>query len=297
MNNTYDYIIAGIGLRSDIDLVAAGLRGFKSFEHEIYGEPHCTFHTRSNMQIAEFGATKSISTSFIAETSCNSELSKCENGYLYVVEGRTAEEKPLLFHINTATNRIEFNREECTSLYELSLLRFGLWVMFGIVIAPHNAIAIHSSVIESEGRCVLFLGESGTGKSTHTRLWRENIEGAHLLNDDSPIIRVIDDQPIVFGSPWSGKTPCYRDLSYPIAGFCRLSQAPHNAIRRLNVIASLGALLPSCPPQFANDAYLQENIYKTLDKVLRKVGVYHLECLPNGEAAHLSHSTIIGGNA
>lgn len=296
MNNTFDYIIAGIGLRSDIDLVAIGLRGFKPFEHEISGEADCSFGMRRDIDIAEYGSRKSISTSYLAETNCNSELAKCENGYLYIVDGRTEDEQQIIFHLDTRTNRIESNIE-CKSTYELSLLRFGLWVMFGIVIAPHNAIAIHSSVIESKGRCVLFLGESGTGKSTHTRLWRENIEGAHLLNDDSPIIRLINGEPRVFGSPWSGKTHCYRDLDYPIAGFCRLSQAPHNAIRRLGIIAALGALLPSCPPQFAHDSHLQEYIYRTLDMVLRKVGIYHLECLPDSAAAHLSHSTIIGGKA
>lgn len=86
-------------------------------------------------------------------------------------------------------------------------MRFGLWIMFGIAISP-EAIAIHSSTIECEGRAVLFLGESGTGKSTHTRLWQEHIPGARLLNDDSPIIRMYQGQATAFGSPWSGKTPC-----------------------------------------------------------------------------------------
>ena len=296
MNHTYDYIIAGISLRSYVDLFGVGLRGFKPFEHEISGEPNCTFELKADLKAENYGTTTRISTCYLAEADCNSELHKCDDGYLYIVEGRAEDEKHIIFHINIATNHIESNIGYSSS-YEISLLRFGIWMMFGIVLAPHNGIAIHSSVIESEGRGILFLGESGTGKSTHTRLWRENIEGAHLLNDDSPIIRIIDGEPHVFGSPWSGKTPCYRDLNYPIAGFCRLSQAPHNAIRRLNVIAALGAILPSCPPQYAHDSYLQDCICGTLDKVLRKVGVYHLECLPNGEAAHLSHSTIINGNA
>jgi hypothetical protein len=297
MNRVYDYIIAGIRLRSDINIVEAGVRGFSVFEATESAEhADCHIHIDHNLNLEHHGECVKLSTSYVLEADADSHFMRTEDGYLYSITRRKEGAKTTLFHIDTATNEIRTNIETKDGI-DVSILRFGIWVMFGIVIAPHSAIAIHSSVIESEGRGVLFLGESGTGKSTHTRLWRENIEGAHLLNDDSPIIRVIDGEPIVFGSPWSGKTPCYRDLSYPIAGFCRLSQAPHNAIRRLNVIASLGALLPSCPPQFANDAYLQENIYKTLDKVLRKVGVYHLECLPNGEAAHLSHSTIIGGNA
>lgn len=151
---------------------------------------------------------------------------------------------------------------------------------FGIAHNPHS-IAIHSSVIVHSGRAVLFLGESGTGKSTHTRLWREHIPGAQLLNDDSPIVRVVEGVPTVFGSPWSGKTPCYRNESYPIAAFVRLAQAPHNRIARLPVVRAIGALLPSCPPAFAYDAQLQDNICDTLSQLIARVPVYQLECLPD----------------
>lgn len=61
--------------------------------------------------------------------------------------------------------------------------------MFNIAAVARQAVAIHSSVISLNDGAVLFLGESGTGKSTHTRLWREHIPGAELLNDDSPIVR------------------------------------------------------------------------------------------------------------
>ena len=143
---------------------------------------------------------------------------------------------------------------------------------------------------------VMFLGESGTGKSTHTRLWRENIDGAFLLNDDSPLIRCTDGIPTAYGSAWSGKTPCYINRSYPIRAIVRLSQAPHNRIRRLGTIQALGALLPSCPPAFAYDGRLQDNICDTLSAVLAKTEVYHLECLPDADAARLVCSTLFGEN-
>ena len=161
-----------------------------------------------------------------------------------------------------------------------------------------NVLLLHGSTVAVDGEAYLFTAACGTGKSTHTRLWREVFgTRAVMINDDKPFLKISAQGVTAYGSPWSGKTPCYRDLSYPIAGFCRLSQAPHNAIRRLNVIAALGALLPSCPPQFGHDTYLQDCICNTLDQILRKVGVYHLECLPDSAAAHLSHSTIIKGDA
>ena len=142
---------------------------------------------------------------------------------------------------------------------------------------------------------VLFLGESGTGKSTHTRLWQEHIPGARLLNDDSPIIRMYQGQATAFGSPWSGKTPCYRNISRPIAGIVRLSQAPANEITRLSILRAVGSLLPSCPPAFAYDSDLQDRICRTLSDILTQAPVWHLACLPDKAAAELSYATVLEG--
>lgn len=175
-----------------------------------------------------------------------------------------------------------------------SLFRFGLWILFGLAVNPRHAIPIHSSTIVSDGGAVLFLGESGTGKSTHTGLWLRHVPGSKLLNDDSPVIRMKEGVPMVYGSPWSGKTPCYRNESYPIRAFVRLSQAPYNAIRQLPVIRAIGALLPSCPPSFAFDGTLQDAICATLSELIARIPVYHMECLPDRAAALLSRSTIFG---
>ncbi len=90
-------------------------------------------------------------------------------------------------------------RSDITPGHNPALFRFGVWILFNIAALPLGAVAFHSSVIRYRGRGVLFLGESGTGKSTHTRLWREHIPGAELLNDDSPIVRIVqtaDADPI-----------------------------------------------------------------------------------------------------
>ena len=175
-----------------------------------------------------------------------------------------------------------------------SLVRFGIWIMFGIIIAPLGAIAIHSSIIVKDDGGVLCLGESGTGKSTHTRLWREHIEGARLLNDDSPIIRMIEGKCIIYGSPWSGKTHCYVNKCVPVRALMRLSQAPHNKIYQLPALSAIGAILPSCPPAFAYDNALQDHICNTVSEIISCTPVYHLECLPDAAAAELSYSTIFG---
>lgn len=290
----YDYIIAGLRLRSDIDLVATGIRGFQPFEVEANESvaPSCHFHIDTEFSEASITIEQLLSEFDVTEANAEGRFSRTTTGYLYSTHSRLDNKPATLFHIDLKRHDIVSNIV-CQSALDISLLRFGLWMMFGVVLSENSAIAIHSSVIVSRERGVLFLGESGTGKSTHTRLWRENIEGATLLNDDSPIVRIVDGEALVFGSPWSGKTPCYKNLSYPIAGFCRLSQAPHNLIRRLHPLAAIGALLPSCPPAFAHDDYLQDGICNTLGALLKQVGAYHLECLPDKAAAELSFNTII----
>lgn len=174
----------------------------------------------------------------------------------------------------------------------LRLFRFALWVGYGLMTLPFDTIAIHSSCIVWKDGAVLFLGESGTGKSTHTRLWREHIPDAVLLNDDSPILRVEDGRVMVYGSPWSGKTPCYKPQCYELKAGVRLSQAPFNRMRRLSVLQGYGAIHPSCPPEFAYDEVLYDKVSEVIGKVLSAVPFYHLECLPDKEAALLSCKTI-----
>ena len=167
-----------------------------------------------------------------------------EGGYLFTMQvaGSGCEVR---FDLpdDTAMASCNFTPED-----EPSLFRFGLWMAFNLRASALGVLAIHSSVLIYDGAAVLCLGESGTGKSTHTRLWREHIAGAELLNDDSPMLRIKEGIATVYGSPWSGKTPCYRNLDYPICGFMRLSQAPLNEIRPLSTLQAYGALQPSLPP-------------------------------------------------
>lgn len=287
----HDYIIAQLRLRSDIDLVGCGLRGFKPFQATAT-EGDADFHISFDCNITPPAAIETLATSYVAEADADSSFARTESGYLYTIKRRIEGATTVHFYIDSTSGRATTNIATNDGV-DVSILRFGIWVLFGVVLAANEGVAIHSSAIVSDDKCAMFLGESGTGKSTHTRLWRENIEGARLLNDDSPIVRIINGTPRIFGSPWSGKTPCYKNLDYPIAGICRLSQAPHNKIRRLPTILAIGALLPSCPPLFAHDGTLQDMICDTIGKVLRTTPAYSLECLPNADAARLSHKTII----
>lgn len=214
------------------------------------------------------------------------EFGSTKEGF-YLIQ-KPAEEEPLYLWCSWGGSEVYFNGN-----LSIRLFRFGLWVGYGLMTAAKATVAIHSSCIVSNRKATIFLGESGTGKSTHTRLWRENIPGAWLLNDDSPIVRIIDGTVWVYGSPWSGKTPCYKQERYPLAACVRLSQAPYNKIHKLHVLKAYAALHPSCPPEFAYDERIYSHISATLGSVLKSVPCWWLECLPNAAAAHLSHNTIM----
>lgn len=157
----------------------------------------------------------------------------------------------------------------------------------------YDTLLIHSSVIVKDGLAVMCLGESGTGKSTHTRLWLEHIEGAERLNDDGPVVRVMPDGDVrVFGSPWSGKGCVWKQENYPLGACLRLRQAPHNHIQRLSKIAAFGALLPSTLPTMQKNERALDNVCDALSKIVATKPIFMLDCLPDEAAARLSYETI-----
>ena len=106
----------------------------------------------------------------------------------------------------------------------------------------------------------LFLGKSGTGKSTHSQLWLKHIPGTELLNDDNPAVRLINDEVIVYGTPWSGKTPCYKNKQVPIGAFVKLEQYPENIIRREPPLKAFATLLTSTSSMLWDKPLYEKNL-------------------------------------
>ncbi len=171
-------------------------------------------------------------------------------------------------------------------------IHYSTWIAYEMLTLKNEVVAIHTSCVVVDDKVVLFLGESGTGKSTHSRGWVNNIPGATLLNDDSPIISIEDGEVYAYGSPWSGKTPCYKNEKYPVKAIIRLSQAPYNNITRLNIVNGFRALFPSCPPPLSNTEPYATYTHGIISAILTKIPVWHLECLPDANAVKLCYETI-----
>ena len=164
-------------------------------------------------------------------------------------------------------------------------LNNAMMVMFALSTSDKQTMLMPSSVVSFRGTGYMFLGKSGTGKSTHSQLWLNNISGTELVNDDNPAVRIGNDGVArVYGTPWSGKTPCYRNVSYPVGAIVQLSQAPLNEIRRLKGIQAYVALKPSVSGK-RWDRRLADGLHETENWVAGHVPMFHLRCLPDRDAA------------
>ena len=168
----------------------------------------------------------------------------------------------------------------------------ALMVMYALATANKQTALFHSSVVSFQDKAYMFLGKSGTGKSTHSRLWLKYIEGTELINDDNPVVRIHDDGSIlVYGSPWSGKTPCYRNVSYPLGAIVLLEQAPQNVIRRLKPLEAYAALMISISGK-RWDSRLAEGLHETENLLVTHASIWHLDCLPDKDAARVCNEMV-----
>lgn len=176
--------------------------------------------------------------------------------------------------------------------YVGDVLSSMLRIVFSQAILYQDAISVHAAAVCHEGKAFLFMGRSGTGKSTHASLWVKRFAGCELLNDDNPVIRVVGNEVIACGSPWSGKTPCYRNLDFPVKGIVRLKQASANRFMLRENVDAFITLMPGCSV-IRQDQRLSERLYDTLVQISEKVVVGLLECLPDEAAAQLCRDEII----
>ena len=179
-----------------------------------------------------------------------------------------------------------------TGHYTKMAIDNALMVLYALATAAKGTVLFHAAVVSYQGKGYMFLGPSGTGKSTHASLWLRHIEGTALVNDDNPVVRISDDgRATVYGSPWSGKTPCYRNLSYPVGAIVDLHQAKANRIHRLSMLEAYAAMYVS----FSGYRFIKEmadGLHATNEKVISTVPCYGLECLPDADAARLCFQTV-----
>ena len=206
----------------------------------------------------------------------------------YIFDVAVNHFSPVAGHIYVSR---DFRKGYVDSL-ESFVINNALMLIYAFASASRGVLEMHSSVVVNEGLAYMFLGVSGTGKSTHSSLWIRNIAGTGLLNDDNPVIRIEEDGCArVYGTPWSGKTPCYKNESAPIAAIVSLEQAPFNRIRELELPEAYADILSSCSG-LKFDGGFMDTLHETIAQVASGVRCYHLQCLPDAEAALVCHKAV-----
>ena len=212
-----------------------------------------------------------------------------DGGYQYIIKDIKGAECALLL-----SNK-DFTECRCALNGNYNMRSFGLnnalMLIFAFAGRRQDTLLIHASLVRQNGYGYAFTAKSGTGKSTHVSLWLRHIPGCDLMNDDNPIVRIIDGQPYIYGGPWSGKTPCYRNVKARLGAITRIDRAPANSVDRLAPIDAFASLLPSCS-SMKWDEDIFRRICNTVTKIVETTPIYTLHCLPNKEAAILCNKTI-----
>ena len=212
-----------------------------------------------------------------------------DGGYQYIIKDINGAEGCLL------RSAKQFRRCRCALNGNYNMRSFGLnnalMLIFAFAGSRHDTLLIHASLVRQNGYGYAFIAKSGTGKSTHVSLWLRHLPGCDLMNDDNPIVRIIDGEAYIFGGPWSGKTPCYRNVKARLGAITRIDRAPANSIERLAPIEAFASFLPSCS-SMKWDEDIFNRICNTVTKIIETTAIYTLHCLPNEEAAILCNKTI-----
>ena len=176
-------------------------------------------------------------------------------------------------------------------------------------IPERDTFLFHCSAVAVDGKAYLFTAPSGTGKSTHARLWREVFgDRAVMINDDKPLLKVVrcatescNGTPVegstcdsatntatvlVYGTPWDGKHRLSTNTVAPVAGICLLERGEENCVERIAKEEAFPRLLQQTYRPQSPVALMKT--MELLDAVASNVPLYRLRCNMESEAAHVA---------
>lgn len=157
-----------------------------------------------------------------------------------------------------------------------------------ICLLDRDVLLMHGSTVAVDGQAYLFTASCGTGKSTHTRLWREVFgERAVMVNDDKPFLRFVKGKVLACGSPWSGKHGLANNVCFPLKGICVLSRGSENVIRPAAVKEISDFLMHQIFRPEGDD-----RVPRLLAELMHRVAVWEMECDRNPEAAWVSYEAM-----
>lgn len=156
-----------------------------------------------------------------------------------------------------------------------------------------SRFVFHGAAISYKGKAFIFTAPSGTGKSTHIRLWREHIgKEVHIINGDKPILHAEENGIMVYSSPWAGKEHWNKNISAPLSAICIIKRGKENRIKKLPAGSAIAQLIRQIYLPKSREAKMQT--LTLLDLMLKNVPVYLLQCDMSYDAVKTSFEAMTG---
>ena len=208
------------------------------------------------------------------------------------------------FAIATSQADIEFEREksareniaeghEIINYSDGYLEELAIYRKISERMPAYDTFLFHGSALAVDGLGYMFTAPSGTGKSTHAKLWCDFLENrAIMVNDDKPLVKITGTKAIVYGTPFNGKHRRGNNISVPLRAICLLERSETNHIHKIMPSEAYTKLLqqvyrPLDPIGLAKTLSL-------LDELMKRVNFYKLCCNTDIEAAKISYNTMKG---
>lgn len=217
-------------------------------------------------------------------------LYELENGeFNWLTESHDGEGE-LSFRISKDWTEFTLYEDNTNTMGANAFKEFGS--LFCYAVLNRNACVLHGVVMEYDGMGILVTASSGTGKTTHTRMWRDR-ENALILNGDRCLCRRVNGKWYAYGMPWSGSSGEYINRRVPITAIVCLKQAPENSVRRMDDFEGTLAMLQRIfAPVWVGE--LQDRAFELTEELVSKTPVFELSCTPDYEAVVVLKKAIEG---
>lgn len=212
-----------------------------------------------------------------------------ENGEYDWITKKGKDERALSFRISNDWTKFTLYEDNTHTNGERAFHEFGS--LFSYAVLNHHACVLHGVVMEYQGMGILVTAASGTGKTTHTRMWRDR-ENALILNGDRCLCRKKDGIWYAYGMPWAGSSGEYINRKVPITAIVSLKQDSYNHVRRMNVFeGSIYLLQRIFAPLWRGK--MQERAMDMTEELAREIPMLELSCKPDFESVDVLKEAIL----
>lgn len=195
----------------------------------------------------------------------------------------------LAFRISPDWREFTLWRDETGSNGERAFHEFGS--LFSYAVLNHDACVLHGVVMEYEGGGILVTAPAGTGKTTHTRMWRD-MENALILNGDRCLCRKVDGVWYAYGMPWSGSSGEYINRRVKIGAIVALERGEENRVERMTAFPGALCLMQRI---FAPvwQCRMQEEAFRLAEELATRIPVLKLFCRPEPESVQVLKRAVL----